>query len=83
MMPGRACNACHADFNAATGEAAPIFRFAGTVYAASTAWTSSAASHARLCPSAVAMTCAAASVSGTKSASTDGGVSISRSWLRR
>jgi hypothetical protein len=33
MMPGRACNACHADFNAATGEAAPIFRFSGTVYA--------------------------------------------------
>jgi hypothetical protein len=32
MMPGRACNACHADVNASTGEASPIFRFAGTVY---------------------------------------------------
>jgi hypothetical protein len=32
MMPGRACNACHSDFNASTGEASPIFRFAGTLY---------------------------------------------------
>ncbi|HEY7372071.1 MAG TPA: hypothetical protein VIF57_07810 [Polyangia bacterium] len=32
MMPGRACNACHEDVNASTGEAAPIFRFAGTLY---------------------------------------------------
>lgn len=33
MMPGHACNACHSDFNAAMGEAAPIFRLAGTIYA--------------------------------------------------
>ncbi|HVZ75032.1 MAG TPA: hypothetical protein VHJ20_21770 [Polyangia bacterium] len=33
MQPGRACNACHGDFNAAMGESAPIFTFAGTVYA--------------------------------------------------
>jgi hypothetical protein len=32
MMPGHACNACHADVAASTGEAAPLFRFAGTVY---------------------------------------------------
>src|SRR5262249_43910533 len=32
MMPGRACNACHAAVNASTGEAAPVFRFAGTLY---------------------------------------------------
>jgi hypothetical protein len=32
MMPGRACNACHNDVAASTGEAPPIFRFAGTVY---------------------------------------------------
>jgi len=33
MGPGRACIACHADSNAATGENdAPIFAFAGTVY---------------------------------------------------
>ena len=32
MMPGRACNACHVDVAASTGEAPPIFRFAGTVY---------------------------------------------------
>jgi hypothetical protein len=32
MMPGRACNACHRDVNASQGEAAPIFRFAGTLY---------------------------------------------------
>ncbi|MEI9948790.1 MAG: hypothetical protein WDO74_07350 [Pseudomonadota bacterium] len=33
MGPGRACIACHADANAASGENdAPIFAFAGTVY---------------------------------------------------
>lgn len=32
MMPGRACNACHEEVNAATGEASPVFRFAGTLY---------------------------------------------------
>jgi len=33
MGPGWACNACHADSNAATGENdAPIFAFAGTLY---------------------------------------------------
>lgn len=33
MGPGWACNTCHADSNAATGENdAPIFAFAGTVY---------------------------------------------------
>jgi hypothetical protein len=32
MMPGYACTKCHADFNSATGDAAPLFRFAGTVY---------------------------------------------------
>jgi len=33
MGPGRACVACHADSNAATGENdAPIFAFAGTIY---------------------------------------------------
>lgn len=33
MMPGHACNTCHAESNAATGEGdAPIFAFAGTVF---------------------------------------------------
>jgi hypothetical protein len=32
MMPGRACNGCHEEVSAATGEAPPIFRFAGTVF---------------------------------------------------
>jgi hypothetical protein len=32
MMPGHACNACHAAVIASTGEEAPLFRFAGTVY---------------------------------------------------
>ncbi|HEY3257045.1 MAG TPA: hypothetical protein VGJ91_23975 [Polyangiaceae bacterium] len=33
MGPGRACIACHADANVASGENdAPIFAFAGTVY---------------------------------------------------
>lgn len=33
MAPGRACNTCHADENAASGEGdAPIFAFAGTVF---------------------------------------------------
>jgi hypothetical protein len=32
MMPGRACNACHEEINASTGEASPVFRFAGTLY---------------------------------------------------
>ncbi len=33
MGPGRACNSCHADSNAASGENdAPIFAFAGTIY---------------------------------------------------
>jgi hypothetical protein len=32
MMPGRACNACHEQVNASTGEASPVFRFAGTLY---------------------------------------------------
>ncbi len=33
MTPGRACNACHADENASSGEnEAPIYAFAGTVY---------------------------------------------------
>jgi len=33
MMPGVACNACHAEANAASGEGdAPIFAFAGTVF---------------------------------------------------
>jgi hypothetical protein len=32
MMPGHACNACHNDVAASTGETPPIFRFAGTVY---------------------------------------------------
>jgi len=32
MMPGHACNACHEEENAATGEGAPVFRFAGTIY---------------------------------------------------
>jgi hypothetical protein len=33
MMPGHACNACHAEANASSGEGdAPIFAYAGTVY---------------------------------------------------
>jgi hypothetical protein len=32
MMPGRACIACHDDVNASTDEAAPVFKFAGTLY---------------------------------------------------
>src|SRR4051812_20481329 len=33
MMPGRACNACHAEQNASSGEGdAPIFAFAGSVF---------------------------------------------------
>lgn len=32
MMPGHACIRCHAEVNAATGEGAPVFLFAGTVY---------------------------------------------------
>lgn len=32
MMPGYACISCHADSNAATGDDAPIFGFAGTLY---------------------------------------------------
>jgi hypothetical protein len=33
MAPGRACNTCHAEENAASGEGdAPIFSFAGTVF---------------------------------------------------
>jgi hypothetical protein len=35
MLPGRACNACHAQSNAASGEGdAPIFAFAGTLFTA-------------------------------------------------
>ncbi len=32
MMPGHGCIACHSSISADTGEDAPIFRFAGTLY---------------------------------------------------